>query len=78
MSPATFTRADLKQPFAALVVGLAGALNLGLLTVLQHYTLRYWLARSGVFPWRVVPFPEDVTARILLRRVGGEYSFASS
>ena len=42
---------------------------------LQHYTLRFWLARSGVFPWRVIPFLEDTTTRILLRRVGGGYQF---
>jgi hypothetical protein len=46
-----------------------------LVEVVRYYTLRFWLARSGVFPWRAVPFLEDATARILLRRVGGGYSF---
>jgi len=55
-----------------LIIGLLG----GLFAVVQHYTLRFWLARSSVFPWRAVPFLEDATARILLRRVGGGYSFA--
>jgi len=67
-----------------LLVGLLSGLGLWLLVGLgrgldaafQHYTLRFWLARSGVFPWRAVPFLEDATTRILLRRVGGGYSFA--
>jgi hypothetical protein len=41
----------------------------------KRYILRFWLARNGVFPWRAIPFLEDATARILLRRVGGGYSF---
>ncbi len=53
------------------VIGLAG----GLFAVVQHYTLRFWLARSSAFPLKVVLFLEDATARILLRRVGGGYSF---
>ncbi len=59
-----------------LYIGLFVGLVLGLGAAIQHYTLRFWLARSGVFPWRAVPFLEDATARILLRRVGGGYSFA--
>jgi NACHT domain len=42
---------------------------------LQPSLMRFWLARRGVFPWKAVPFLEDATARILLRRVGGGYSF---
>ncbi len=34
-----------------------------------------WLACSHLFPWKAVPFLEDATTRILLRRVGGGYSF---
>jgi NACHT domain len=71
-----------------LVIGPVGGLLFGLLSgpvigpvgglqaVVQHYTLRFWLACSGVLPWKAVPFLEDATARILLRRVGGGYSFA--
>ncbi len=44
-------------------------------SVVQHYTLRFWLACSHLFPWKAVPFLEDATTRILLRRVGGGYSF---
>lgn len=56
---------------SGLLFGLLG----GLFAALQHYTLRFWLWRSGVFPLQAVPFLEDATTRILLRRVGGGYSF---
>jgi hypothetical protein len=44
--------------------------------VVQHYTLRFWLRRSQVFPWRAVDFLEDARARHFLLRVGGGYRFA--
>jgi hypothetical protein len=47
----------------------------GLGAAVQHYVLRFWLARSSIFPWRAIPFLEDATARILLQRVDGGYSF---
>ena len=53
------------------IIGLIG----GWLAVVQHYILRFWLWRAGVFPLKAVLFLEDATARILLRRVGGGYSF---
>jgi DNA polymerase III delta prime subunit len=59
-----------------LFIGLYIGLVLGLGAAIQHYILRFWLAHSAVFPWRAVPFLEDATTRILLRRVGGGYSFA--
>lgn len=63
-----------------LAMGLALALfvglTFGLFAVVQHYTLRFWLWRRGVFPFQAVSFLEDATARILLRRVGGGYSFS--
>lgn len=55
-----------------LVIGLLG----GLFAVVQHILLRIWLALGGLFPWQAIPFLEDATARILLRRVGGNYGFA--
>lgn len=58
-----------------LVVGVVVGLYFGLGAALQHYTLRFWLWRSGLFPLQAVPFLEDATARNLLRRVGGGYSF---
>jgi hypothetical protein len=62
-------------------VGLSDLRNMGFEfedggDLLHHAILRFWLARSGLFPWRAVPFLEDATSRILLRRVGGGYSFA--
>jgi hypothetical protein len=53
---------------------LVGALGGGL-TVLQHYILRLLLWRTHTFPLEVQTFLDDATARILLRHVGGGYSF---
>jgi hypothetical protein len=50
-------------------------LPFGLYAALQHYILRLWLWCTHTFPFKAVPFLEDATARILLRRVGGGYSF---
>src|SRR5437588_10716110 len=36
---------------------------------------RLLLARSYMLPWHTPQFLEEATARILLRRVGGGYSF---
>jgi hypothetical protein len=47
----------------------------GGLTVLRHYVIRWLLARHHTFPFRAQAFLDDATARILLRRVGGGYSF---
>jgi transcriptional regulator with XRE-family HTH domain len=43
--------------------------------VLQHFVLRWSLHRKHVFPWDTQGFLNDATARILLQRVGGGYSF---
>ena len=58
-------------PFGGLMVWLI----FGLRQILQHYTLRFWLWRTGVFPFHVIAFLEDACARHLLRRVGGSYQF---
>jgi predicted lipid-binding transport protein (Tim44 family) len=58
-----------------LVYGLFSRVDFGLRAVIQHFTLRFWLWRSHLFPWKIVPFLEDSTTRVLLRRVGGGYSF---
>jgi hypothetical protein len=67
-------------PSIGLVIGVSGALLACLLTgglaTLRHYTIRLLLARSHVLPWHIVHFLDDAAARILLRRVGGGYSFA--
>jgi len=47
----------------------------GGLAVLRHYVIRLLLAHVHSFPWRAPQFLEEATARILLRRVGGGYTF---
>ncbi len=42
---------------------------------LLHYLLRLFLWRTGTLPWLLVAFLDDMTARLLLRRVGGSYVF---
>lgn len=54
---------------------LAGALLLGLRTVLQSLLLRFWLWQSHRFPWQAHQFLEDALDGLLLRRVGRGYSF---
>ncbi|MDQ2885972.1 MAG: NACHT domain-containing protein [Chloroflexota bacterium] len=60
----------------AVVVGALGALSGGWAAIIRHYLLRFWLWQTGMFPSRIVHFLDDATSRILLRRVGGGYSFA--
>lgn len=47
----------------------------GGLTILRHYVIRWSLARHQTFPFRATAFLDDTTSRILMRRVGGGYSF---
>ncbi len=54
---------------------LTFGLRFGLAAAMSHGILRFWLWRIGCFPWKAVPFLEDATTRMLLRRVGGGYSF---
>lgn len=73
----------LDRPPSALLAGLLVGLSTGVLVGLRtglfpailHYILRFWLGRTHLFPWKAVPFLNDATTRILLRRVGGGYSF---
>ncbi len=62
-----------------LLLGISGGLFVWLLTggiaVLRHMTIWVLLGRSHTFPQQTLAFLEDATARILLRRVGGGYSF---
>jgi hypothetical protein len=46
--------------------------------VLRHAVIRWLLARSDCFPWKAEQFLNDATARILLLKVSGGYSFAHS
>lgn len=61
--------------YFGLVLGSAGGLIFGGYVYLRHYLLRLFLAQSHVLPWRAVPLLEEVTACILLQRVGGGYRF---
>jgi hypothetical protein len=61
---------------SALVVGMLGALFGGLAAFIRHYLLRFWLWQTRMFPLRIIHFLNDATSRILLRQVGGGYSFA--
>jgi hypothetical protein len=59
---------------------LIGILQYGGGAVLNHYVLRWLLARQGVlpFPFRdrdLVAYLDAMTARLLLRRVGGGWMF---
>jgi hypothetical protein len=60
---------------AGLWFGLIFGLGFGLLATVQHYTLRFWLWRTHLFPWQAVPFLDDAVEQLLLRRVGGWYTF---
>ena len=55
--------------------GLFGWAVSGGWAVLRHIVLRWLLHKRQVFPWHAQVFLNDATARILLRRVGGGYSF---
>ncbi|WP_157506245.1 NACHT domain-containing protein [Ktedonobacter racemifer] len=64
---------------AGLTIGGVAGLLIGLVfgwgIVIRRIILRIFLWYLRLFPWRATPFFEDATARILLRRVGGGYSF---
>lgn len=66
-------------PVTWLIMGvqgaLVGALGFGLFTVLSHSTLRVVLWQSGAAPLRYLRFLDHCVERILLRRIGGGYSF---
>ena len=54
---------------------LLGLLFLGLGAFLQHFTLRFFLWRTGCLPWNLVAFLDEAAERLLLRKVGGGYLF---
>jgi ABC-type Fe3+ transport system permease subunit len=59
----------------AICGGLFGWAVSGGWAVLRHIVLRWLLHSRLVFPWHAQALLNDATARILLRRVGGGYSF---
>jgi eukaryotic-like serine/threonine-protein kinase len=62
--------------FYGLFTGLVYGLGSGLDAALQHYTLRFWLWRTGFLPWNLVVFLDEAAERLLLSKVGGSYMFA--
>lgn len=64
---------------ASVLVGLTFGFFMGLYhggrAYLNHYTLRFYLWRTGVMPLNYVRFLEEATKRKLLVRVGGSYRF---
>jgi hypothetical protein len=68
--------------FVALLIELFGevasavsASPKGFLAIVQHYLLRWMLARHHRFPRRLIAFLEYTVSLIFLRRVGGSYIF---
>jgi hypothetical protein len=55
--------------------GLYFGLLFGLDGLIKHFILRFFLARRGNLPWQLVPFLDEATRRLLLRKVGGSYIF---
>ena len=66
-------------PGVGFATGISGALLTCILTgglvVWRHYVIRFLVWESCNFPWKSQQFLDDATARFLLRRVGGGYSF---
>jgi DNA polymerase III delta prime subunit len=58
-----------------LFFGLAGGLVFGGHACLQHLVVRVLLAAQGFAPLHYIRFLDDMTERLLLRRVGGGYIF---
>lgn len=61
-----------------LSIGLIAMLGFGLGAFSQHFILRFWLYLSGRLPWKLVPFLNEATERLLLSRIGGGYMFRHS
>ncbi len=58
-----------------LVGGLLGALHYGGYVCIRHAVLRLFLWRKGYIPLNYVCFLDEAADRILLRKVGGGYTF---
>ncbi len=61
--------------FEGLSIGLLAGLLNGGIACLRHYTLRFLLWREGSIPWKLSPFLDEAARHILLRKVGGGYTF---
>ncbi|MEM7534590.1 MAG: hypothetical protein AAF639_20585 [Chloroflexota bacterium] len=58
-----------------LIGGITGGLVIGLLTCLQHFTLRVLLRSHNLTPWNYAHFLDYAAERLFLRKVGGGYVF---
>ena len=61
--------------FIGLFIGLVVGLLYGFVALIQHYTLRFVLARYQLLPTRLIPFLDYAVDLIFLRQVGGSYIF---
>jgi len=57
------------------IFGLIGGFRVGILAVIQRYSLRLVLMKSNLLPWKLHPFLDYCTDLIFLRRVGRSYIF---
>ena len=55
--------------------GLGAGLDVGGQACFQHVLLRLLLVRNGSIPWNCVKFLDYAAERVLLRKVGGGYTF---
>jgi hypothetical protein len=61
--------------FLGIMLGVIFGLRRGIVTLIQHYLLRFMLVRMNLMPWFLVPFLDHCVDLIFLRRVGGGYIF---
>ncbi|GHO94530.1 hypothetical protein KSF_045780 [Reticulibacter mediterranei] len=57
------------------LIGIVCGLRVGGVTCIQHFTLRWLLRDADALPWRYARFLDFAAERVLLRKVGGGYSF---
>ena len=66
-------------PIGGVLIGLIIGVFVGLIAggeaCIKHVILRLWLVRNGWIPWNYVRFLDHAVEQILLRNVGGGYSF---
>ena len=61
--------------FLGMISGMTVGLNAGGKACLKHIALRLLLVRSGSIPWKYVKFLNYAVKLMLLRKVGGGYTF---
>jgi hypothetical protein len=61
-------------PVYGLAFNLTGG-RTGMAAFLQHFFLRFFLWKLDLLPWQLVAFLDEATERVLLRKVGGGYTF---